>query len=149
MPKYRLLSNDELQQFEKEFIEFLVVNGIEPDRWGKIKENDQASVDKIIELFSDVILESVLRNIKFIQIKSRSYVQAIQCLEDRMISIAIEDEKFKSTAKEKETTESSLNLFKTERAYIGNRETDLFDMLQKGYEISDGTLFAKLQAAGN
>lgn len=148
MPKYRLLSNDELQQFEKEFIEFLVVNGIEPDKWEKIKENDQASVDKIIELFSDVILESVLRNIKFIQIKSRSYVQAIECLPDKMISIAIEDEKFKSPDSEKKTKESSLNLFKTERAYIGNREADLFDMLQKGYEISDGTLFAKLKAAG-
>jgi len=148
MPKYRLLSNDELQQFEKEFIEFLVVNGIEPDKWEKIKENDQTSVDKIIELFSDVILESVLRNIKFIQIKSRSYVQAIECLPDKMISIAIEDEKFKQKSEEKKPSESSLNLFKTEREYVGTRELDLFNLLQKGYEISDGTLFAKLQAAG-
>jgi len=100
-------------------------------------------VDKIIELFSDVILESVLRNIKFIQIKSKAYVQAIQCLEDRMISIAIEDESTKSPEKK----EPGLSLYKSERVYNGSREFDLFEMLQRGYEISDGELFKKLQLA--
>jgi hypothetical protein len=149
MPKYRLLTAEELEQFQKEFIEFLVVNGIEPGRWERLKETDPSSVDKIIELFSDVILESVLRKIKFIQIKSTAYVQAIHCLDEKMISIAIED----STKRERKDGEGSpqeaggLSLYKSERFYNGSREHDLFEMLQRGYEISDGELFNKLQMA--
>jgi hypothetical protein len=149
MPKYRLLTVEELEQFHKEFIEFLVVNGIEPDRWERLKETDPGSVDKIIELFSDVILESVLRKIKFIQIKSPAYVQAIACLDDKMIAIAIEDtakrEGTESDGSPRET--SSLSLYKSERFYNGSREHDLFEMLQRGYEISDGELFQKLESA--
>src|SRR5687767_4005208 len=141
MPKYRLLTAEELEQFQKEFIEFLVVNGIEPERWERLKETDPGSVAKIIELFSDVILESVLRKVKFIQIKSKAYVQAIQCLDDKMVCVAIED----SAKREGKTEEGGLSLYKSERFYNGSREHDLFEMLQRGYEISDGDLFHKLQ----
>lgn len=150
MPKYRLLTNNELKEFEKEFVSFLVVNGIEPERWEQIKTEDQASVDKIIELFSDVILESVLRNVKFIEIKSKRYVQAIQCLPDKMIAVALEDkgdENEKSGSEEER--ENSLSLYRSEKNYALTRELEIFDMLQKGYVISNGDLFRKLDQAGH
>lgn len=150
MPKYRLLTNNELKEFEKEFVSFLVVNGIEPERWEQIKAEDQPSVDKIIELFSDVILESVLRNVKFIEIKSKRYVQAIQCLPDKMIAVALEDkgdENEKSGSEEER--ENSLSLYRSEKNYALTRELEIFDMLQKGYVISNGDLFRKLDQAGH
>ena len=44
MAKYRLLSSDELKALEKEFVEYLVVNGITADEWERLKkeENDKA-----------------------------------------------------------------------------------------------------------
>ncbi|MBK7129324.1 MAG: hypothetical protein IPH66_08195 [Crocinitomicaceae bacterium] len=150
MPKYRLLTNNEQKEFEKEFVSFLVVNGIEPERWEQIKAEDQPSVDKIIELFSDVILESVLRNVKFIEIKSKRYVQAIQCLPDKMIAVALEDkgdENQKSSSEEER--ENSLSLYRSEKNYALTRELEIFDMLQKGYVISNGDLFRKLDQAGH
>ncbi|MBK8925758.1 MAG: hypothetical protein IPM74_07570 [Crocinitomicaceae bacterium] len=150
MPKYRLLTNNEQKEFEKEFVSFLVVNGIEPERWEQIKAEDQPSVDKIIELFSDVILESVLRNVKFIEIKSKRYVQAIQCLPDKMIAVALEDkgdENQKSGSEEER--ENSLSLYRSEKNYALTRELEIFDMLQKGYVISNGDLFRKLDQAGH
>ena len=150
MPKYRLLTNNELKEFEKEFVSFLVVNGIEPERWEQIKAEDQPSVDKIIELFSDVILESVLRNVKFIEIKSKRYVQAIQCLPDKMIAVALEDkgdENEKSGSEEER--ENSLSLYRSEKNYALTRELEIFDLLQKGYVISNGDLFRKLDQAGH
>lgn len=148
MPKYRLLNSEELQEFQKEFIEFLVVNGIEPEKWEYIKENDTASVDKIIELFSDVILESVLRKVNFIEIRSKKYVHAIQCLSDKMICIALEDSKSddeKSGSEDQK--ENSLSIYKTEKKYTETREKEIFDLIEKGYKISDGDLFKKLQLA--
>ena len=40
MPKYRLLTKEELVQFDKEFIEYLVVNGITGEEWKQLKENE-------------------------------------------------------------------------------------------------------------
>ena len=37
--KYERISIDELEKLEKEFIDFLVVNGISPIDWVSIKEN--------------------------------------------------------------------------------------------------------------
>lgn len=148
MPKYRLLTTDELKEFEKEFVDFLVVNGIEPEKWLELKENDQQSVDKIIELFSDVILESVLRKVAFIQFKSKKYVHAVQCLSDKMISIALEDVAADADKSGDESKrENSLSIYKSEKEYIQNREKEIFDFIQKGYQISDGDLFKKLQLA--
>ncbi len=148
MPKYRLLTSEELQEFQKEFIDFLVVNGIEPEKWEYIKENDPSSVDKIIELFSDVILESVLRKVNFVEIRSKKYVQAIQCLSDKMISIALEDSKSdKEKSGAEDQLENSLSIFKTEKKYTESREKEIFDLIEKGYKISDGDLFKKLQLA--
>lgn len=148
MPKYRLLTKEELREFEKEFVDFLIVNGIEPEKWQQLKEDDQESVDKIIELFSDVILESVLRRVNYLQFKSKKYVHAIQCLPDKMISIALED-----TANDTEKSgdenqrENSLSIYKSEKEYSKNREMEIFEFIQKGYVISDGTLYNTLLSA--
>jgi hypothetical protein len=147
MPKYRILTLDELNHFDKEFIEFLVVNGIEPEKWEALKLDKSENVDKIIELFSDVILESVLRNIKFIELKSEAYVQAIQCLPDKMISIALQAGGKSDDKSELGEEKKEMSLFKSERFYNGSREADLFEMIERGYVISNGDLFKKLQLA--
>jgi len=49
MPTYRALSLDELKLFEKEFTEYLAINGIDAELWKKIKETDEEKVHKIID----------------------------------------------------------------------------------------------------
>lgn len=147
MPKYRILTIEELNHFEKEFIEFLVVNGIEPAKWEELKAAKSDSVAKIIELFSDVILESVLRNVKFIELKSEAYVQAIQCLPDKMISIALQAGGNANDASTLQEEKKEMSLYKAERFYNGSREADIFEMIERGYVISNGDLFKKLQLA--
>jgi len=60
MPKYRILSSEELELLEKEFIEFLVINGITADEWQKIKASEPEKTKKFIELFSDVVFEKLM-----------------------------------------------------------------------------------------
>ena len=52
-PKYRELTTLELKELEKEFIDYLIVNGITADDWVKIKEEQQEKAEDIITLFSD------------------------------------------------------------------------------------------------
>jgi hypothetical protein len=40
MAKYRLLTLEELKSMEKEFVDFLVLNGIPGEDWVKLKDTD-------------------------------------------------------------------------------------------------------------
>ena len=66
MAKYRLLTAEELELFEKEFIDYLVVNGITADDWEKIKSEDQFKAEQIMALFSDVVFEKIMRQTQFL-----------------------------------------------------------------------------------
>ena len=46
--KYERLSKNELEELEKEFVDFLVVNGITAQDWVAIKENEPLNADEII-----------------------------------------------------------------------------------------------------
>ena len=153
MAKYRILSESELKTFEKEFVDYLVVNGITADDWVKMKTDENEKALKIVDLFSDVILESVLRKIQFLEIRTNAYVQAIQCLDEKMIMIAIssKDVRYKMTDLNPETPKDVISeyfeLHQGEKNYDGSREMALFEMTEKGYEISDGKLFKTLLMA--
>ena len=69
MAKYRILTKDELKNFETEFVNYLVVNGIAADDWVKMKDQEPEKASKIVELFSDVIMEGVLRKVNFVEIR--------------------------------------------------------------------------------
>ena len=64
--KYSRLSAEQLRELEKEFVDFLVVNGIVAEDWIALKENEPLNADKIIDQFSDVVWEGTLRKLKYL-----------------------------------------------------------------------------------
>ena len=79
MPKYRLLTQDELTSMEKEFIDYLVLNSIIADDWQKIKAETPEKAEKIIELFSDVVFEKILRSVKYLLKQTPKELFAFYC----------------------------------------------------------------------
>jgi hypothetical protein len=153
MAKYRDLTKEELVTFEKEFVDYLVVNGIVAEDWEKMKLEENAKAEEIVSLFSDVILEGVLRKIKFLEIRTNSYVQAVQCLGDKMLMVAISSKDkaynmsdFKPDTP-KEVIADYFEMHKGEKRYDKSREEVLFEMVSQGYDISDGALFKSLMLA--
>lgn len=67
MPKYRLLTQEELIQLEKVFVNFLAANSIIAQDWEKIKAEDKTRMDSLIEEFSDVVFEKTLSNVKLLE----------------------------------------------------------------------------------
>ncbi len=147
--KYRRLTKEELVELEKEFVEFLVVNGIVADDWGKLKQNEPDKAEQIIEQFSDVIFEGTLRKIQFVDIVSKSKLYTFQCLPDKIILRGLEAKEgsnldFLDDGKVQELLANSsadIQLVKSEKNYHPNREEELFGMLQRGALISDGKWF--------
>ncbi len=153
MAKYRILTKEELKNFETEFVNYLVVNGIAADAWVKMKAEEPEKASKIVELFSDVIMEGVLRKVNFVEIRQKAYVQSIQFMTDamRMAAISCKDPKIDLREIDfSKITASSVELFEIhqgEKKYDEIREQIIFDYVQKGFEVSDGKLFKSLALA--
>ncbi len=155
MAKYRILTLEELQGLEKEFVDFLILNGILADDWTKIKEQDVAEAERIIELFSDVVFEGILRKVQFLEYRSKSEIRCFQCLPDKILLVGIKSGNdhhvdFTDAAFLKQALEhppASIKIFSTEKNYSKERETEIFEMTLADCLISDGKMFKTLSLA--
>lgn len=152
MPTYRLLSIEELTELEKEFIEYLVLNGIAAEDWVKMKAEDKAGAERMIELFSDVVFEGILRKVNYLEYRAENFIHAFQTLPDKLVLVAMESEdeenvNFLDSAFIEAATVNppdQLYVRTSSKAYSKKRELELFDMIQAGCTISDGGLFKAL-----
>jgi len=146
MPKYRALTSDELQSMEADFVKFLVLNGIAAEDWDKLKSDDAESAAGIMDSFSDVVFEKILRSTGYVEHISEHDIYCIQCLVDKMVLVGAKSD---GTVNFKTSDPSTIGgegvkVFTTEKPYNGDRQQEIFDMLQKGYQISEGDLFKRL-----
>lgn len=149
MAKYRLLTLDELKELENEFVNYLILNGIAADDWQKLKTEDVSRAEGIIDLFSDVVFESILRKIEYLEIRVPTEVQTFHCLSEKLVVVGMRSTKetgvdftdpdfIKAAAVQ---PPDALQVYTTEKKYSQEREMELFEMLNAGCVISDGKLF--------
>ncbi len=144
--KYRQLNQDELKEFEKEFIEFLVINGITADEWVNLKAKHKEKAEAIIYKFSDVIFESILRKVNYLEHISPKSIKCFQCLKDEIRLVGVDASKqssidFKNNTP---TTFNDLEVYTSTKKYNKQREVEIFNLINAGAQISDGELFKKL-----
>tara|TARA_Y100000389_G_C17021937_1_gene299226 strand:- start:69 stop:470 length:402 start_codon:yes stop_codon:yes gene_type:complete len=128
--KYERISQEELEKMEKEFIDFLVINGITAADWVSIKENEPLNADKIINQFSDVVWESILRSTKYLDKIEENTFYFFKCDVDDIYLIMID--KGNKTRKT------------TSKKYTKSREQEMFEMILSGCVISDGKNYKEL-----
>lgn len=138
MAKYRLLTQEELTELEPEFIKYLILNGIDADTWKKLKLNKPDEANQIIDLFSDVVFEKVLREAEYLKLQSKATIRVIRCDKDIMSLIAINLD-----------PNNQEEVYTGTKKYLQNREVEIFNLLQQGYEISDGSKYNELTNAIN
>lgn len=152
MPEYRRLSQEELHELQKEFIEYLVINGITAEDWEQMKTSDLPKAEKVIDLFSDVVFESILRKITFLEYRDKTSLRVFQCLNEKLVVVSMEASGSKEAdftdasyiQKAMVETSDSFRVYTTEKLYGRKREAELFEMLQTGCVITDDRLFKTL-----
>ncbi len=152
MPEYRRLSTVELEELQKEFIEYLVLNGITAEDWEQMKLKDSIKTEKVIDLFSDVVFESILRKTAFLEFRDKTKLHIFQCLPEKLVVVSMEapdseDADFTDNtyiSKAAHQPPASLKVYTTEKKYSRKRESELFEMLQTGCVITDDRLFKTL-----
>ena len=130
--KYTRIPTDELEKLEEEFVNFLVMNGIIADEWVAIKENEPLNADEIINQFSEVVWESILRSTKYLNKVEEESAYYFKCDTDKIYLIKVDK------------TEAAAEQFSTSKEYNKTRELELFEMLQSGCTISEGEKYEKL-----
>ncbi len=161
MPKYRLLTTEELTEFEKEFIDYLIVNGIDADSWEKLKVEKPEEASKIVELFSDVVFEKILRKAKYLVFINRAYHYSFHYGEEKaeLIILKFQDSEYSSDPSNLNAimeflsrNQTSIDFQMQTKAYKKTRELELFEMIESGCIIEDGGIFqfcAKLNKNSN
>lgn len=147
--KYKRLTHEQLESLEKEFVDFLVINGIVSDDWARMKCDEPEKAERMINLFSDVVFEGILRKTDFIEWRSKTEVRAFHCLKEKIVLVGLQgeddpnvnflDQEFiRNTGK---TKNHEIKAYTTEKPYSKNREEEIFEMLENGCVITDGKLY--------
>ena len=147
MTKYRRLVLEELEELEKEFIDFLVVNGVTADDWVKMKNKEIEKSELIIDKFSDVIFEGSMRKINYLEFVTAKSIKCFQCLDDEIILVGLDVSAKSSVDFTKENWKdylTDLKVYTQTKSYNKQRELELFDMVNSGALISKGELFKQL-----
>lgn len=149
MTKYRTLTSEELPLFEQEFKEYLAINGIDADMWVKLKEEEPDKAEKIIDVFADVVFNTVLMKVKYIEHISENSLKYFRYDTDQAILIGIDGEGVDFSNKESilravDDTSHKIEFFTTTKKYTQKREEEIFQMLKNGCSISDGSMFERL-----
>ena len=148
--KYARLPLQDLKDLEKEFIDFLVINGIPAEDWEKFKKEDQNKVEELLDLFSDVIWEDVLTKTKIVEHRRFERLTVCKIINDELITLVVksDDPTFDFTNAEN-IEKAILNLanfqMNIQKSKI-QKETNLqlFELLELGFYIVSDSNYEKL-----
>lgn len=156
--KYRTLNNDELEELETEFIRFLASNQITANDWEVLKRDEPEKVNRLIELFSDIVFDKVLAEVDYLEWKMsqdlrtfKFYEAHIEMVGVRVVGNTQLDFTASSTPEQMlqqmQLSGAQLQLYTGERDYKKSRNQEVFELMEKGALISkDGMMFKTLKS---
>jgi|SRR5690554_1117070 len=148
--KYARLPLSDLKDLEKEFVDFLAVNGIAAEEWQRLKAEEKDTVEGIIDQFSDVIWEGVLRKTEIVEHRRKDVLTLCKVVESELSTFVVKtkDESIDLTqANEVEKALSNLDDYEVNMRVdkITKATTEqLFELLQIGFYITKNEQYAKV-----
>ena len=152
--KYTRLTKEQLEELHPEFIYFLATQTIDKKEWDDLKMNKPDIALQEIDVFSDLIWDKAITNVRFIDHFSKNHIFLFKChdtlLESLIVQTSNEDIDFFTT----EGLEwLGNNLFTDvvtiqtgKKEVAENRNEEVFKIIQNGGIISKGELYIKLTA---
>ena len=151
--RFRRLSSDELNELEPEFVKFLVSNTVTADDWEKLKVEDTVGAEELIDMFSDIVMEKVVAKIEFVEHREPNSLLIFKCEKEEisMVGLTVEagadidltDENLQAKIENTPAllSDGSISTMKLTKKYSGNREEEIFAILDNGGMITDDRLF--------
>ena len=147
--KYTRLTKEQFGELEKEFITFLATQSITAEEWRDIKEKKPEVAEQELDVFSDLVWERALSKAEYLQSMAKDQLFLFHIAEDEMklIAIKVNDPERDITTTEgfewlqKNLMSDAVVIFKATKPYTEDRNQDVFDLIQQGAYITDGTVY--------
>ena len=159
--KYRMLTKEELEELEPEFVTFLAANGVPAEDWVRIKTEDPDKAEELIAIFSDVVFDKILSNVHFLEHRQPDIIRIFRFGEQKVImnGIRIEGASAIDFTKNQDTgallqlfkmSAGKLKIFTAEKRYKKDRLQEIFDLMQSGAQIlKDDRLYSTIEDLKN
>lgn len=137
--KFRMLSKEEMQIFDEDFKYFLIANGVSNEEWLEMNRSNVEKATRLVELFSDSILQKVYEKVRFVEHRSEDSCMVFKLNEKNIELISINRKSDIVSLNSPESIHEALTkfpmeltMFKTEKKYNGVREEEIHDMIAQG-----------------
>ena len=77
--KYIRLTNEQLEDLNKDFAEFLANQKIDVKEWAAIKKSKQKMAEEELDIFSDLVWEDVLTKTRYLEHFSKTQIDLFKC----------------------------------------------------------------------
>lgn len=144
---FRRLTDDELDELKEEFIQYLVSNGVDSDLWDRFKNEEPEKADLFVQQFSNVVLQKSLEKIEYLEHRTSTDLKLFFCGKETIDLIALKSSTVDLIKMSDFSAEDFKNveIFKASKPYEKNREVELFELTEKGCEITSHTLYNLLK----
>lgn len=147
--KYARLTKEQFEELHQEFINFLATQSITADEWADIKANKPEVAEQELDVFSDLVWEGVLSQVKYLEHISAQQMMLFHISETHMnlIAIRIENPSIDITSEygykwlQQNLQDDSVNLYTSTKAIKEDRNADIFALIQQGSNITKGELY--------
>ena len=146
--KYRQLTKEQFEGLHEEFARFLASQNIDKKEWDELKKEKPNVAEDEMNVFSDVVWDDVLTKTEYLEHFSEKTVNLFKCYEEEMSRIVIQVNKDINLLEQngyewllKNPNNDAIEYFNGSKKYAGERNTEIFDLIEKGSSISKGELY--------
>jgi hypothetical protein len=152
--RYRRLTEVELQQLEKKFVDFLVLNGIVADDWARMKTNTPQKALSMIDIFSNMVFETTLKRIEYLRHVSPKELRNIRVSDKKINILSLQNSNPKLDLTNERHLEKifsddamleGISIYSAEAKHKTSREQTVFELMESGYRACDAQFFDYLQ----
>lgn len=146
--KYRQLTKEQFESLYQEFARFLASQSIDVNEWNQLKKEKPHVAEEEMNVFSDVVWDDVLNRTKYVEHFSKTSANFFKCDESEIHRIVVkvgwdinllEQEGFEWLMKN--PMDNSVEIFRGSKPYNSERNTEIFDLIEKGSTISKGEIY--------
>lgn len=147
--KYARLTKEQFEELHQEFINFLAAQTITAEEWEEIKRDKPEVAEQELDVFSDLVWEGVLNQVKYLEHISPQQLMLFQISQTHidLIAIRIEGDQIDITTDlgykwlQQNLQNDAVQLYTSTKAIKEDRNADIFLLIQQGANITKGELY--------
>ena len=146
--KYRQLTKEQFESLHKEFALFLASQSIDVKEWNQLKKEKPQVAEEEMNVFSDVVWDDVLTKTSYLEHFSKQSINLFKCEDKEIHRIFVKINKDINLLEQEgfewllsNPTDDVVEYFNGTKKYASERNSEVFDLIEKGSAISKGELY--------